>query len=450
MKARMKTVLCGSATVFAFTVLSSTVVFAAPSTDSNNIEDSVWSYRAVADVDTQVNIRANASTKSEIVGYLPKGASADLIEKGEKWSHIISNGVEGYIKNDYLAYGEDAEYLANVYGTQGVKVNWDGVNLFSSPDAAADILDSADNGSEYSLISEDGDWYQVQMDDVTVAYVPAEDAEEMIITDRAVAISTADVNVSDADANTDTTDSVAQGYYDPNGWGWNAAGYGTADTDSTYNDDSYSADGAYDDTSADSIYADNIYNADSTYTGDAYNTGDSYTDDSYTDGTYAGETYESDSTYGTDGSYTDNSYSEDTTADASYDTADDTYDSAASTGSEETVTTADSSDLNLLAAIIYCEAGNQSREGKVAVGAVVLNRVASASFPNSISEVVYQAGQFTPAYSGALASALASGVPSDCVEAAQAALNGENPVGGALYFNTGSGTGVKIGAHQFY
>ena len=288
------------------------------------------------------------------------------------------------------------------------------------------------------------------MDDVTVAYVPAEDAEEMIITDRAVAISTADVNVSDADANTDTTDSVAQGYYDPNGWGWNAAGYGTADTDSTYNDDSYSADGAYDDTSADSIYADNSYNADSTYTGDAYNTGDSYTDDSYTDGTYAGETYESDSTYGTDGSYTDNSYSEDTTADASYDTADDTYDSAASTGSEETVTTADSSDLNLLAAIIYCEAGNQSREGKVAVGAVVLNRVASASFPNSISEVVYQAGQFTPAYSGALASALASGVPSDCVEAAQAALNGENPVGGALYFNTGSGTGVKIGAHQFY
>ena len=450
MKARMKTVLCGSATVFAFTVLSSTVVFAAPSTDSNNIEDSVWSYRAVADVDTQVNIRANASTKSEIVGYLPKGASADLIEKGEKWSHIISNGVEGYIKNDYLAYGEDAEYLANVYGTQGVKVNWDGVNLFSSPDAAADILDSADNGSEYSLISEDGDWYQVQMDDVTVAYVPAEDAEEMIITDRAVAISTADVNVSDADANTDTTDSVAQGYYDPNGWGWNAAGYGTADTDSTYNDDSYSADGAYDDTSADSIYADNSYNADSTYTGDAYNTGDSYTDDSYTDGTYAGETYESDSTYGTDGSYTDNSYSEDTTADASYDTADDTYDSAASTGSEETVTTADSSDLNLLAAIIYCEAGNQSREGKVAVGAVVLNRVASASFPNSSSEVVDQAGQFTPAYSGALASALASGVPSDCVEAAQAALNGENPVGGALYFNTGSGTGVKIGAHQFY
>ena len=80
-----------------------------------------------ADVDTQVNIRANASTKSEIVGYLPKGASADLIEKAEKWSHIISNGVEGYIKNDYLAYGEDAEYLAKVVrekmGVENILIN---------------------------------------------------------------------------------------------------------------------------------------------------------------------------------------------------------------------------------------------------------------------------------------------------------------------------------------
>lgn len=86
----------------------------------------------------------------------------------------------------------------------------------------------------------------------------------------------------------------------------------------------------------------------------------------------------------------------------------------------------------------------------MAVGAVVLNRVASSSFPNNIHDVIYQSGQFTPASSGALASALANGVPSACVEAAQAALNGENPVGGALYFNTGSGRGTKIGAHQFY
>ena len=94
--------------------------------------------------------------------------------------------------------------------------------------------------------------------------------------------------------------------------------------------------------------------------------------------------------------------------------AGDVSDTPDSAQTEETVTTANADDLNLLAAIIYCEAGNQSREGKVAVGAVVLNRVASSSFPNSIHDVVYQSGQFTPASSGALAGALASGVPGAC------------------------------------
>ena len=100
--------------------------------------------------------------------------------------------------------------------------------------------------------------------------------------------------------------------------------------------------------------------------------------------------------------------------------------------------------------MIYCEAGNQSRDGKVAVGAVVLNRVASGSFANSISGVIYESGQFTPAMTGWLDQVVASGAPSDCYEAAQAALNGENPVGSALYFNVGSGRGIQIGAHQFY
>ena len=54
----------------------------------------------------------------------------------------------------------------------------------------------------------------------------------------------------------------------------------------------------------------------------------------------------------------------------------------------------------LLAALIYCEAGNQPYEGQVAVGAVVMNRVRSGSYPNTISEVIYQSGQFGPAMTG--------------------------------------------------
>ncbi len=109
---------------------------------------------------------------------------------------------------------------------------------------------------------------------------------------------------------------------------------------------------------------------------------------------------------------------------------------------------ADYSDLDLLAAIIWCEAGNQPYDGMVAVGEVVMNRVASPSFPNTIAEVLEQPGQFTPYASGTLQNALANGVNSTCYAAAQDALNGAQPVPGALYFNTHSGT-TKLGAHYF-
>ncbi|MEE1314577.1 MAG: cell wall hydrolase [Faecalimonas sp.] len=104
---------------------------------------------------------------------------------------------------------------------------------------------------------------------------------------------------------------------------------------------------------------------------------------------------------------------------------------------------------SLLAALIYCEAGNQPYDGKVAVGAVVMNRVASGRFPNSIEEVIYQRGQFTPAMTGKLNRVLNSGkVPSSCYDAARDALNGVSPVGNALYFNTGYGS-FKLGDHYF-
>lgn len=107
-------------------------------------------------------------------------------------------------------------------------------------------------------------------------------------------------------------------------------------------------------------------------------------------------------------------------------------------------------ELDLLAALIQCEAGGESRTGKVAVGAVVLNRVNSGAFPGNITDVVYQSGQFSPVTNGTLARTLASGARSDCYEAAQAALNGENPVGDALYFNSGYGRGIQIGNQHFY
>lgn len=111
------------------------------------------------------------------------------------------------------------------------------------------------------------------------------------------------------------------------------------------------------------------------------------------------------------------------------------------------------SDRKLLAAIIYCEAGNQSMEGKIAVGNVVLNRVKSSRFPDTISEVIYQKGQFTPAGSGWLNSVLRkNSIPESCYEAADRALAGERPVGDSIYFMRTylHSSGIIIGAHCFW
>ena len=106
-------------------------------------------------------------------------------------------------------------------------------------------------------------------------------------------------------------------------------------------------------------------------------------------------------------------------------------------------------DKELLAALIFCEAGNQPYEGQVAVGAVVMNRVKSSSYPDTITDVIYQSGQFTPAMTGWLDSVLASGGYTDsAMQAAEDALAGSNPVGDCLYFSAG-GSGYQIGDHFF-
>ncbi len=115
------------------------------------------------------------------------------------------------------------------------------------------------------------------------------------------------------------------------------------------------------------------------------------------------------------------------------------------------------SDLQLMARAINGEARGESYEGQVAVGAVIMNRVKSSDFPNTIAGVIYQPGAFTAVSDGQI------NVPIDesstVVKAAQDALNGWDPTGGCtFYFNPNTATSswiwsktiVKtIGKHHF-
>lgn len=114
-----------------------------------------------------------------------------------------------------------------------------------------------------------------------------------------------------------------------------------------------------------------------------------------------------------------------------------------------------SSDLNLLSRLIYAEARGEPYTGQVAVGAVVLNRVKSSSFPNTISGVIYQSGAFSVVNDGQI-----NLTPNETAKkAARDAMNGWDPSYGSIYyFNPNTATSawiwsrphvVTIGNHRF-
>lgn len=110
-------------------------------------------------------------------------------------------------------------------------------------------------------------------------------------------------------------------------------------------------------------------------------------------------------------------------------------------------------DRYLLANLIYCEAGGEPYEGQLAVGSVVINRVLSSKYPDSVVGVIYQNKQFSPVASGRLELALAvNKATAKCYQAADEAMSGVTNVGTCVYFRTPIEglNGINIGGHVFY
>ncbi len=471
------------------------------SIDMTDNNDEAWANVAMANDDTVtsgVNIRSSASEQSAVVGYLYRGGAVTVLDKGDAWSEVTSGGVTGYIRNEYLVYGAEAKGLAEHYGSYGVRASWNDVNVFAGNDAASKVVGQAEDGDTFLQIGSDGHWIEVQRGADSTAFVSAEDVHSVIMVGSAVAVN------GSADESSQTAAYSEPVYTEET---YTDSSY----TDTTDYSDTTDADTQYSDNTYTESYTDETAYTD-TYTEDTASYADTYTEPVYTENTYTDSTYTAPSTDGMDlatkaqtlyQAYVEaqnaadaavaNGEGEDaiiSTANAAqqayavYVEAQNAADAASWGVSAETAPTqtdsytaqtqapveepaaevqpetqapeteaaasVSSSDLDLLAALIYCEAGNQPYDGQVAVGAVVMNRIASGSFPNTINDVIYASGQFTPAYSGALASALASGAGAGYIGAAQAAMAGQDPTGGCLYFNTSHGSGVRIGAHWFY
>lgn len=118
-----------------------------------------------------LNVRAEASADSEIVGKMENGAVGDITGTEGEWTAISSGDVAGYVKTEYILTGAEAEsYAADFVKVIGT-VNTDTVRVRSEASTESDIMTLAAVNTVFDVISEDGDWTQVQLSDAESGYI---------------------------------------------------------------------------------------------------------------------------------------------------------------------------------------------------------------------------------------------------------------------------------------
>ena len=143
-----------------------------------NEEVSPWASKLLPNVEDYLNIRTEPSDEAELAGKLHKGASAEILEKGEEWTKISSGSVEGYVKNEFCVTGLEAESLANQVGTTYATAVTGGVRVRETTSASEDteILDVLEEGGKIKVDTEaetaEG-WVPVKLEEGT-GYVSEE------------------------------------------------------------------------------------------------------------------------------------------------------------------------------------------------------------------------------------------------------------------------------------
>lgn len=287
-----------------------------------------WEDRCMPNVKEYVTIRSEASADSEAVGRLYKGAAAEVIEKGAEWTKIVSGECEGYISNEYLKFGMEAQAVAERDCSFVATVTADALKVRSEASEDSKTKDLLGRGEKVEVVEAVDGWIKINHEG-NDAYIKAE------------------------------------------------------------------------------------------YTSVEFEIGEAQTMEEIRAAEAAAEEARRKEALKKQ------------------------YEAVRASGNE----------VQLLGALIQLEAGNQPYEGQLAVGAVVMNRVRSSRYPNTIADVIYAPGQF-PYASTKVHEVMARGVKASCLQAAQEAINGRSNVGTYTHFKSSrssvSSPHIVIGGHVFY
>lgn len=325
-----------------------------------------------------VNVRAEASTDSAIVGHMNIGACGDVLAQADGWVQITSGDVKGYVKADYVTVGEEAYALAKKYYSMTAVAKEDGINLRAAASKDAEVVGAVYENVTYTVTPEKTDdaWVCLQVATGAEGYASA---DYMEVTE----------------------------------------GYRVAEP-------------------VDEVEAEN----------------DATSEDA------ASTTEEKKAT----GSVEENKQTTQTTTEKPSTTQQTTTEATTQANNSSTIGSSSrtpvslsDADINLMAAVMTLECGSESYEGQLAVANVILNRLQSGAWGNTISSVVYAANQFSVVSDSRLQGLIQNGAQASCIQAARDACAGNNNIGDLMSFRPARnvdtstlGTYKQIGNHVFF
>ncbi len=148
---------------------------------------SPYENKFMVNVSEYLNIRTEASQDAEVVGKLYAGAGGDVLEKGAEWSKISSGSVVGYVANQYIVFGAEAEAKANEVGTLRVTVQTDNLRIRKTPSTESGIWGLASSGEVFSGIGYDGDFMGVYYDG-EIAFLALDYVDVQLVIGKAISI----------------------------------------------------------------------------------------------------------------------------------------------------------------------------------------------------------------------------------------------------------------------
>ena len=131
----------------------------------------------MANVEEAVNIRDQASENGKLIGKFYKECGGSIIEKGNGWTKLKTGEVTGWVKNDYLLFGNDAVELANKVVEKTATCTTDCLRVRKTADANGTVLDLLAEGDQIGVLSEKGEWVEVEYSDGDIGYVSSDYVE---------------------------------------------------------------------------------------------------------------------------------------------------------------------------------------------------------------------------------------------------------------------------------